>query len=97
MKAARFGGGRIVHETRIQALLADLEWERRKGVLVALLPYSGDRQPRRRFPDIPAGLIPMQRPPLSPGEKRRARVPAPVDARIAYLRSHANPYGRPPQ
>lgn len=60
----------------MRGLLADLEWQRQRVIIAALLPYSGDRPRPYRFPTLPPGVIPIQRRP-SVAEQRVIRA-APV-------------------
>ena len=91
MKNRRRIAGSRMQELRVRELLAELEWERRRGIIAALLPYSGDRRrPRATSSAARSGytgsrrelalMIPKQRLPL-PSEQRlveqarRARYP----------------------
>lgn len=77
MKPVRLAGATRQHQ-RIRELTDELEWERRKGVIAALLPYSGDRARPPRFPPLPAGVIPRPRKAL-PSERRLVEA-----ARLAH-------------
>ena len=59
----------------LDELRREQEWQRRLGVIAALLPYSGPYG--RGWSNYRPPHIPVQRPPLTAGEKRVARA-API-------------------
>lgn len=92
MRPRRVAGTRL-HALKVRELLADLEWERQRTVIAALLPYSGGRARRFRFPQVPAGAIPLQRRP-SAAEQRVIRAGPVLDAhreRVLQQQNNRNP------
>lgn len=77
MKPSRPGlAGARLHAVKVRGLLDEIEWQRQRVIIAALLPYSGARPRPYRFPTLPPGVIPIQRRP-SVAEQRVIRA-APV-------------------
>lgn len=73
MPRRRVAGARA-QDMKVAELLEEIEWQRQRTVIAALLPYSGDNvRPRRPSSDEPSVVIPFQRKP-TPGEMRVARA-----------------------
>jgi len=72
MKARRVAGSHL-REVKVRELLTEIEWQRQRVIIAALLPYSGDRPRPYRFQTLPPGVIPIQRRP-SMAEQRVTRA-----------------------